>query len=127
MANREPAAAQPAPSVGESPNETDAALVQAAQADPLQFEGLYGRYFEQVYRYVARRVLGKSNIDYLVSTVFLNALQGLPKYRGGQPFNVWLFAIAHNLVADYYRKSHPTSSLALAENLSGDGRLADRD
>jgi RNA polymerase sigma-70 factor (ECF subfamily) len=58
---------------------TEEALVKAAQSDPKQFEALYNKYFEPVFRFVYQRVEQKQNAADITSQVFLKAMLNLPK------------------------------------------------
>lgn len=101
----------PGASAGDCPD--DAALVAAAQADPRAFAALYRRYVEPVYRYCARRLADPAEAEEATSQIFCQALAALPAYRAGS-FRSWLFTIAHNVVADHWRRRRPTEPLAAA-------------
>src|SRR5579884_2368743 len=90
----------------------DAPLVAAAQRDPTAFASLYHRYVDPVYRFCYRRLGERTAAEDATSLVFLKALQALPRYRAGS-FRSWLFAIAHNVVADCHRAPNPCRPLAL--------------
>jgi len=91
----------------------DAALVARAQADPRAFAPLYERYVDPVYRYCYRRVGSREAAEDATALVFTKALAALPAYRAGS-FAGWLFAIAHNVVADVHRRRRPEGPLAAA-------------
>ena len=91
----------------------EAALVARAREDPHAFEPLYARYLDPVYRYCYRRLGGREAAEDATSLVFAKALAALPHYRDGS-FGGWLFAIAHNVVADAHRRRRPESPLAAA-------------
>jgi RNA polymerase sigma-70 factor (ECF subfamily) len=62
-----------------------------------------------VYRYLRSRTSTAADAEELTSRTFLNALAHLDSYRGGRrgsgdPFGAWLMAIAHNLLANWYRE-----------------------
>lgn len=99
----------------------EAALVAAAQAEPRAFAPLYERYVAVVYRYCYHRLGTREAAEDATSLVFARALAALPRYRpSGRDgaFRSWLFAIAHNAVADGHRRARPTASLATAETLA---------
>ncbi|MDP9364185.1 MAG: sigma-70 family RNA polymerase sigma factor [Chloroflexota bacterium] len=81
----------------------DAALVARARDDPAAFAPLYERYLDPVYRYCYRRLGGREAAEDATAQVFAKALAALPAYRDGS-FRAWLFAIAHNAVADNHRR-----------------------
>jgi RNA polymerase sigma-70 factor (ECF subfamily) len=78
-------------------------LVEAASREPQAFVELYTSYVGRVYRYVHARVANQRDAEDLTSQVFLDALKSLPSYRSRAPFAAWLFSIARQRVADYYR------------------------
>lgn len=92
--------------IDSEPDEVDdeAALVEAAKANPTAFEPLYQRYKARLYRYLLLRVRREEDAADLTQQVFLKALSALPGYRvRGIPFAAWLFRIAHHIASDTYR------------------------
>jgi len=80
--------------------------IQAAQADRAQFRPLYERYFESIFRFLYRRTGEEPLAADLCSQVFLKAMQKLDGYEfKGVPFSAWLYRIASNEVAQYYRRN----------------------
>lgn len=78
--------------------------IQAAQGNPVHFRPLYDRYYEDVFRFIHRRTADLELTADLCSQVFLKAMQKLSSYHyKGVPFSAWLFRIASNEVAQYYR------------------------
>ncbi len=51
---------------------TDSEVMAASLAEPQEFSAIYERYFQQVYRYLARRV-GPTAADDLAAEVFVRA------------------------------------------------------
>jgi RNA polymerase sigma-70 factor (ECF subfamily) len=86
----------------------EAALVEAAQADPAAFGVLYRSYLPQLYRYVRSRLPTDEEAADLTQQVFLKAFEALPTYqRRGIPFVAWLFRIARNALIDAQRRQRP--------------------
>jgi RNA polymerase sigma-70 factor (ECF subfamily) len=83
-------------------------LVEMAKAgDAEAFGRLFDHYAEQVYRYVASRVHRPADAEDLTQTVFVKALEALPRYEArGVPFGGWLFRLARNTVIDFVRTRH---------------------
>jgi RNA polymerase sigma-70 factor (ECF subfamily) len=83
----------------------EARLVARAKAGDRQaFARLYDAYVERVSRYVFFRVSEQTDMEDLVSQVFLKAWEHLDRYQpGSSPFIAWLYTIARNLVIDHYR------------------------
>jgi len=91
----------------------DAALVLAARADPAAFAALYARYAAPVYRYCRLRLSDPATAEDAAGLTFARALAGLPRCRP-ETFRAWLFAIAHNVVADRHREGPPPLTLDAA-------------
>jgi RNA polymerase sigma-70 factor (ECF subfamily) len=90
----------------------DARLVFAAQADRRAFAPLYERYVTPGYRYCYHRLGNKEAAEDATSLIFTKALSALARY---QPevgsFRSWLFVIAHNTIADDFRRLRPVAAL----------------
>ncbi len=90
--------------------ESDEELVERAKGDPQAFGELYERYLTRIYTYCYTRTRNVSESEDLTERVFLQALSHLHSFsdRGGS-FSFWLFRIAHNIVANWYRdrQRHP--------------------
>lgn len=79
--------------------------IQAAQQDPALFRPLYERYFETIFRFIYRRTADEALSSDICSKVFLKALQKINGYSfQGVPFSSWLYRLAGNEVAQYYRQ-----------------------
>lgn len=90
------------------------ALVAAARRDPRAFGALYERYVSQIYRYAYVRLQNAPAAEDATSQTFLKALQALPQFRDGL-FIAWLYRIAHNIVADLYRRTPRTTDFDALE------------
>ena len=90
--------------------EDDSMLVKAAQRDPAAFIALYRRYVTPVYRYLYNHVGNPADAQDLTAQVFLEALEGLRRYRERGSFAGWLFTIARRRVIGHYR-DRPAVSL----------------
>ncbi len=84
------------------------ALAQAAHRDPAAFAQLYRAYLKPVYAYALARVGNCEEAQDLTSQTFLAALEGIDHYRGEAKFSTWLFGIARNKCADYFRRRQTT-------------------
>ena len=91
-------------------------LIRQAQEDPTAFGLLYERYVERIYSYVYYRTSDRQEAEDLTSRTFHRALRNLPRYRlRGAPFSSWLYRIAHNLVANWYRDKSQRQMIPLDE------------
>lgn len=100
----------------------DARVVALAKRDPRAFAPLYARYFDPIYRYCYRRLGHPEAAADAAAQVFAKALAALPGYREDAPsFRSWLFAIAHNVIADDLRARRPVAPMAAAEHVAAAG------
>ncbi|MGH2615431.1 MAG: RNA polymerase sigma factor [Thermomicrobiales bacterium] len=100
----------------------DARVVALAKSDPRAFAPLYARYFDPVYRYCYRRLGNSEAAADATAQVFAKALAALPRYREDAPsFRSWLFAIAHNVIADDLRARRPVAPMAAAREVAATG------
>lgn len=81
-------------------------LVKEAVQDNSKFAVLYDKYYNDVYRFIYRRVSDRDLTFDLCSVVFLKAMEKLKSYNyQGKPFIAWLYRIALNEVYMQYRKN----------------------
>lgn len=77
-------------------------LAAAQRGESRAFEDLYLTMRGRLGAFVAAR--GVADVDDVVSETFLGAFRSLPRFRGGEiEFRAWLFRIARNKVADWFR------------------------
>jgi RNA polymerase sigma-70 factor (ECF subfamily) len=80
---------------------------EAKSGDADAYGQLFDHYHEPIYRYVASRVHRPTDAEDLTQTVFVKALEALPRYEArGVPFGGWLFRLARNAVIDFVRTRH---------------------
>ena len=100
----------------------DRPLVEAARRDPAQFDALYRKYLPQVYAYALYELADHHAAEDATERTFLRALAAIPRFRElarpedgpeASTFRVWLFRIAHNVVANERRsrRRKPAASL----------------
>jgi RNA polymerase sigma-70 factor (ECF subfamily) len=94
----------------QSVGEQEAEMVARAKVDSHAFAPLYTRYLDTVYRCCYRRLGNREAAEDATSEVFYKALAALPGHHNGS-FRAWLMAIAHNVVADSFRRQHPEEPL----------------
>lgn len=79
-------------------------LIENAKRDAEAFGVLYERYVGKIYNYIYYRTGNEHDAEDLTARVFIRALKRLSSYTDrGLPFSAWLYRIAHNLVANWYR------------------------
>jgi RNA polymerase sigma-70 factor (ECF subfamily) len=91
-------------------------VARAQQGEREAFGVLYDRYLSRVYAYCYRLLGEREAAEDANTEVFMRTLSALPTYHVGS-FRSWLFAIAHNVVADEVRRRRPTVPLTAAVNL----------
>jgi RNA polymerase sigma-70 factor, ECF subfamily len=90
---------------------------RAVQRDQAAFAELYDLYLDCVYRYVYYRTGNRHDAEDLSEQVFLQAWAAIERFRWqGKPFLAWLYAVAHNLVVDWRRRSMSNHSLDDGDN-----------
>lgn len=100
--------------------EEELELVERAKTDPEAFGPLYERYLGRVYNYIYHRTGNVCDAEDLTERVFLQALAHLPSYTyRGLPFSVWLFRIAHNALANWYRDQKRRQTLPIDDQVVG--------
>jgi RNA polymerase sigma-70 factor (ECF subfamily) len=99
--------------VGAEAPDAEASLVEAAiRGDARAFAALYDRHVARVYRHVYYRVGRRADAEDITQQVFLQAWRAIGRYRRtGAPFLAWLFVVAQNAVAGFYRRRQPAAEL----------------
>jgi len=84
--------------------ESDSKLIARAKEDTEAFGLLYERYVDRIYNYIYYRTSNHHDAEDLTARTFYRALKKMPRYVDrGAPFSAYLYRIAHNLVANWYR------------------------
>lgn len=74
--------------------------------EELDFDEIYEEYYKKIYRYVSYRVNNTSDIEDIVSKIFLKIYSKIDSYnKETGNISPWIFTIAGNTVKDYYRKN----------------------
>ena len=94
---------------------SEAQEIQKAKSDHRYFGVLYERYFEQMYRFIFKRVSGNEEVSGdLTQQLFMKAMANLPKYEDrGLPFSAWLYRIAQNEVNMFFRSQKKKYSVEI--------------
>jgi RNA polymerase sigma-70 factor (ECF subfamily) len=90
-----------------------------------QFEALYQRYANQVYRYLLARVGNTHDAQELTSETFIAAFEGLEHYQEQGKAAAWLIRIAKHKAVDHFRAQSKTVSLDAVAELSHPAPLPD--
>src|SRR5438093_9986715 len=102
-------------------------LVEQAKSGDAEAYGLiFDHYHAPIYRYIASRVHRPTDAEDLAQTVFVKALEALPRYESrGIPFGGWLFRLARNAVIDFVRTRHDHLELDVLQERSANQALPD--
>jgi RNA polymerase sigma-70 factor (ECF subfamily) len=91
----------------------DEALMHAVrEGDLAQLGLLFDRYHVPLFDYLCRMTGNRHTAEDLVQEVFLRVLKYRATYREGARFETWLFSIARNARADYFRKRDAVAPLS---------------
>ncbi len=105
-------------------NETDEArLVAEAFRDRRAFGRLYALYVQPLFRYLYSRIGGVPEAEDVTAQTFLAALESFGRYRHDGHFAAWLFGIARNKAADYFRQRRTQTPLENAECVAAESDL----
>ncbi len=98
-------------------------LVAEAGRDRRAFGRLYALYVQPLFRYLYSRIGGVPEAEDVTAQTFLAALEGFGRYRHDGHFAAWLFGIARNKAADYFRQQRPLAPLEDADCLAAESDL----
>ena len=100
--------------VSEQSGASEWALIERARVDKDAFGELYKLYVDRIYSYVYYRTSNAAEAEDLTARICERAMKHIPNYeQQGVPFSAWLYRIAHNLVANWYRDHSRRKMLSL--------------
>ena len=80
--------------------------IEDSKRDPKCFESLYRKYYEQIMKFVYKRMENIDDSREVTARVFTKAIVNIKNYSDrGFPFSSWLYRIALNEITQYYRDS----------------------
>jgi RNA polymerase sigma factor (sigma-70 family) len=98
------------PGAGRGP--TDETLMRAVRdGDVSQLGQLFERYHGRLFEFLSRMTGNRVAAEDLVQDVFVRILKYRGTYRDEGRFDTWLFRIARNARADYFRRAVPVDAL----------------
>ena len=84
----------------------DELIILAQKGDQEAFGFVYDELINQIYRYIYFKTPSVEIAEDLTEEVFFKAWKNLKSYKKQKyPFSAWIFRIAHNEIADFYRKN----------------------
>lgn len=91
------------------------ALIERAKTNVNAFGELYNLYYLKIFNYVMRRVGDVVVAEDITTATFMKVLDRLQTFEWrGLPFSAWLYRIASNEIANYFRDRH-TKNASLDE------------
>ena len=79
-------------------------MFQVRDGDVGKLGVLFERYHEKLYGFFVRHTNKREVSEDLVQDVFFRMLKYRHTFRGEAPFTVWMYQLARNASADYFRK-----------------------
>ena len=79
------------------------------------FIALYNKFFPLVYKRIYAQIKDIPTTDDIVSEIFMKVALNLDKYDRKFAFSTWIFAIARNTMADYFRRQNRNREVCLNE------------
>src|SRR4051794_4359481 len=75
------------------------------------FEEIFSRYADPIYRYLYGHVGNREDAEDLTSDVFLKAAKQLDRQRSEASIASWLFTVARTSLADHWRRYYQRAAL----------------
>ena len=99
-------------------------MFQVRDGDVGKLGVLYERYHGKLYGFFVRHTSKREVSEDLVQDVFFRVLKYRHTFRGEAPFTVWMYQLARNASADYFRKwKHETPMTEGIEEQQSDDLL----
>lgn len=77
----------------------------------INFEIIYEKYFEQVYKYILKISSDVHIAEDITADTFITALVNIDKLKGKSSISTWLISIAKNKYISYLRKNNRISEI----------------
>ncbi|HEX2222119.1 MAG TPA: sigma-70 family RNA polymerase sigma factor [Candidatus Limnocylindria bacterium] len=85
------------------PNRSAAVVTAEARSGGATFEAIYDRHAVGIYRFIYARVGNRPDAEDLTAQVFMRAVEQLDTARDAGQIAAWLYRVAQNAIADYWR------------------------
>lgn len=87
-------------------------ILNCQKGDSSAFSELYNNYFEKIYRFIYYKTTHKETCEDITSLTFTKALEKINSFDSSSGyFSAWLYKIARNNIADYYRSRNETVNI----------------
>ncbi len=105
--------------------EEEKKVIEKAQKDPKVFGELYEKYYSQVFGHILKRTKNLEVAQDITGETFFKALKNLSRFHWRNiSISIWLYRIANNEIANYYRKNKYPVSLEILNQEEGFGPIA---
>lgn len=96
---------------------SESEIIALAKKERSYFGVLYNNYFEQIFRFIFKRLGGNEAVTGdLTQQTFMKAMANLDRYEDrGLPFSSWLYRIAQNEVSMFFRKQKKAFTIEIDE------------
>lgn len=92
--------------------EEEKELIEKAKKDPESFSLLYDRHYSQIFNYVLKRTADVEIAQDVTSETFLKVFKNIRFFKWrGISLSSWIYRIASNEIANFYRKRKKVISL----------------
>jgi RNA polymerase sigma-70 factor (ECF subfamily) len=96
-------------------------IARARSGDRQAVSALYEGYVQAIFNYISYRVESDALAEDLTAEVFLRMVRSIRTYKdSGAPFGAWLYRIAANQIADYYRQRKGAAFQPLSDEQPND-------
>ena len=79
---------------------------------------LFSRHFRSVVRFVANKVHDRQEVEDLAQRIFLACVEGRDRFEQRSSFRTYLFAVAHHVVVDHFRRRMPPQTAFDSQDMS---------
>ncbi|MEI7597576.1 MAG: sigma-70 family RNA polymerase sigma factor [Bacteroidota bacterium] len=98
--------------------ENEIEVIEKAKKNLKQFEPLYNKYFEPVFRFAFQRLSDEETAYDITSQVFIKAMTRIQQYKHqGFAFSSWLYRIALNEITDFYRANKNARNINISDGI----------
>ena len=80
--------------------------------DYTHIESVWNEYYDQLLRFIRRRVSDKATAEDLLQNVFLKMLTNIESLKDSTKIKSWLFQITRNTIVDHFRKTQKQGDIA---------------
>lgn len=91
-------------------------MLRYRDGDAAAFDELYGRHRGGLFRYVLRQVGLRSAAEEVFQEIWINIISSRSRYRVEARFATFLYHVAHNCVADHFRRKTPLHLISLDDD-----------